>query len=213
MILVSVIIPIGAFARLGETEAECTKRYGKPVNAPYSTNLMQRLNDRAHGGTYLSTLRIDGFLSGASNVVYEYDGWRIRVGFLDGKAERIEYQKIAEKGGSWSINDEEIDAILVAEGGGSRSNYVSKIGDVWIDGGRRGEYSIPHGEWFEAPLADSYDKKFKKTLYHKNNKHDVYIDTNKIGLDTPKARKHLSKYLPKLREKAKQSRQKDIPKF
>ena len=100
------LTPIHAFARLGETEAQCEQRYGKPQNL---------LSDKSFP-----------VLSGAINRIYQYQGWCIGIAFLDGKAAIISYSKAAKAPGGVAIRNDEAKAILAAEGNegewkGSRS--------------------------------------------------------------------------------------------
>ncbi|MDD5677887.1 MAG: hypothetical protein PHW60_07840 [Kiritimatiellae bacterium] len=88
-----------ACARLDETLAQCEQRYGKPQESP---------SDKAMP-----------LLSGALNVSYQYQGWHIRIAFLDDKAVMISYSKIAQAGGDSSIKDDEAKAILDSEGNGN----------------------------------------------------------------------------------------------
>ena len=48
---------------------------------------------------------------------YDYEGWRIRVAFIDGIAARETYQKIQAAPGSTLIKDFELSTILKAEQG------------------------------------------------------------------------------------------------
>ena len=90
--------PIYGLARLGETEAQCEQRYGKPQDS---------LSDKSFP-----------VLSGAVNRTYQYQGWCIGIAFLDGKAAIISYSKSAKAPGGVAIRDDEAKAILDAEGNG-----------------------------------------------------------------------------------------------
>jgi len=92
------LTPICGLARLGETEAQCEQRYGKPQDF---------LSDKSFP-----------ILSGAVNRIYQYQGWCIRIAFLDGKAAIISYSKSAKTPGGASISNDEVKAILDAEGNG-----------------------------------------------------------------------------------------------
>ena len=92
------LTPIHAFARLGETEAQCEQRYGKPQDS---------LSDKSFP-----------ILSGAVNRIYQYQGWCISISFLDGKAVIISYSKSAKASGGVAIRNDEARAILDAEGNG-----------------------------------------------------------------------------------------------
>jgi hypothetical protein len=43
------IIPLSAFARMGETKEQCDKRYGKLIIPPLESDGVQYLNYRVHG--------------------------------------------------------------------------------------------------------------------------------------------------------------------
>ena len=90
--------PICGLARLGETEAQCEQRYGK---------LQDSLSDKSFP-----------VLSGAVNRTYQYQGWCIMIAFLDGEAAIISYSKSAKAPGGITIRNDEIKAILDAEGNG-----------------------------------------------------------------------------------------------
>ncbi|MBU0713832.1 MAG: hypothetical protein KJ964_00570 [Verrucomicrobia bacterium] len=90
--------PICGLARLDETEAQCEQRYGKPQNS---------LSDKSFP-----------ILSGAVNRIYQYQGWCIRIAFIDGKAVIISYSKSAKAAGGITIRNDEVKAILDAEGNG-----------------------------------------------------------------------------------------------
>jgi len=86
------------WARLGETEAQSKARYGEPV-------------DGLIGGTE------QPLLAGAKELAYNFQGWRVRVAFVNGTAARIEYAKIPDAGGLKKLTDPEVLAILEAEKG------------------------------------------------------------------------------------------------
>jgi hypothetical protein len=87
-----------SYARLGETEQQSIKRYGKPVKNKADTVLP--------------------LLKNAVNRTYEYQGWRIRAAFLNDHAVRIAYSKLTKPGQSSVINKDEMKAILTAEAHG-----------------------------------------------------------------------------------------------
>ena len=90
--------PICGLARLGETEAQCEQRYGKPQDS---------LSDKSFP-----------VLSGAVNRIYQYQGWCIGIAFLDGEAAIISYSKSAKAPSGVAIRNDEAQAILDAEGNG-----------------------------------------------------------------------------------------------
>ena len=59
-------------------------------------------------------------LSGAVNRIYQYQGWCIGIAFLDGKAAIISYSKSAKAPGGVAIRNDEVKAILDAEGNGGK---------------------------------------------------------------------------------------------
>ncbi len=78
-----------ALARMGETIAQCDRRYGPPV----STN--QSL----------------GVLPGVPTRTYKYHGWRITAAFVQGRAAVLSYSKSSIA----RIQDDELAAILKSE--------------------------------------------------------------------------------------------------
>ena len=94
-ILLSVAL---ASARLGETESQSQARYGAPV--PELIGPQEK-----------------PLLEGARELAYKYEGWRIRVAFLNGQATRLEYVHIPDAGGLKQITEPEAEAILDAEKG------------------------------------------------------------------------------------------------
>lgn len=90
-----------AFARLGETEAQSRTRYGEPkpeLIAPTDKPLLE----------------------GANEIVFGYEGWRVRAAFLNGVAVRMEYVHIPEGGLPKKFTQVELDSILDAEKGAFR---------------------------------------------------------------------------------------------
>ncbi len=85
-------------ARLGESEAESQNRYGAPkpeLIGPQEKPLLE----------------------GAKQLAYSFEGWRIRVAFLNDAAVRVEYLHIPESGGLKKMSDKEVQGILEAEKG------------------------------------------------------------------------------------------------
>lgn len=92
------LFPAQVSARLGETEAQSQARYGAPapeLAAPTDKPLIE----------------------GAKEVIYHFQGWRIRVAFLNNLAARMEYAHVPENGAPKQITEEEVTAILAAEKG------------------------------------------------------------------------------------------------
>jgi hypothetical protein len=85
-----------AHGRLGENEAQSKTRYGEP-NAT-----LIGANDKP-------------LIPGATELAYQFEGWRIRAAFVNGITHRIEYVKIPENGQVKPLTDAEIEAVLTAE--------------------------------------------------------------------------------------------------
>ncbi|MBU0754653.1 MAG: hypothetical protein KJ645_05905 [Planctomycetes bacterium] len=108
--LISVIIILAStssFGRLGETETECDIRYNK--------------TGQAHEPTYQDKhkpLKI-GKIPLLTRT-YEYEGWQIRIGFLNSVACCMEYSR-----GSGNLSDDEVNAILQANEGAANWKKVN----------------------------------------------------------------------------------------
>jgi hypothetical protein len=96
-----------ASARLGETEAECQQRYGAPMQ------------------TKLDPLTYSPMFDGAICHTYQYQGWTIRVAFINDRAVRINYSKFLTKDVKPAIQDDELLAILSGEAGGGQWRKVA----------------------------------------------------------------------------------------
>jgi len=94
---VLVVASLNSQARIGETEAESEKRYGKPVNEAMS--------------------KMSPILSGAVNHIYVYQGWNIKTAFVNGKAVRMHYFKHTVP---MTIKDDEAKAVLEGEANGGQ---------------------------------------------------------------------------------------------
>lgn len=91
VLFVTIIATHEAVARMGETIAQCDQRYGaqKQSSADNSFPL----------------------ISGVTNRIYTYQGWRIRIAFIKGRAAMLRYSKITGQ----KIEDDEVQTILKAE--------------------------------------------------------------------------------------------------
>lgn len=94
-LIAAVILP-SAHARLGENEAQSKGRYGEPNAALIGAN------DKP-------------LIPGATELAYNFEGWRIRAAFVNGITHRIEYVKIPENGQVKPLTDAEVEAVLAAE--------------------------------------------------------------------------------------------------
>jgi hypothetical protein len=96
-----------ASARLDESEAESAQRYGAP---------MKTLEDPLH---------YTPLFDGAICHTYQFQGWTIRVAFINDRAVRITYSKIITKDVKPAIQDDELQAILAGEAGGGQWRKVA----------------------------------------------------------------------------------------
>jgi len=108
LLIALLAMPDLVLARLGETELESQKRYGVPVDTKTDTRYP--------------------VLAGAVNHVYNYEGWRLRVAFLNGRAVRIVYSKKSGAPGAPGLKDDEIQAVLAGEAGGGQWTKASSVG-------------------------------------------------------------------------------------
>lgn len=98
LFLMCLLAALPLHARLGETEGQAQVRYGGAVPE-------------------LVSAADKPLLEGAKEVVYSFQGWRIRAAYLAGKTARIEYVHLPENGVPKPISEEEIKAILEGEKG------------------------------------------------------------------------------------------------
>ena len=96
IVLILLVGVLNADARVGENMLQCAQRYGSPI-----TNIMDRSMPILTG-------------PGASNVTYRYQGWLIRMAFVDGYACIADYQKEYRREQPSNIDDSEFQAILRA---------------------------------------------------------------------------------------------------
>ena len=95
---VSFVLPVTAFARLGESEAMSEARYGEPA-PQYSSP-----SDKP-------------VMAGAKEIVYFFQGWRVRVALVNNVTVRVEYVHVPEGGVPKQITDADARVILDAEKG------------------------------------------------------------------------------------------------
>jgi hypothetical protein len=149
-----------AEARLGETEAQSSARYGEPNP------------DLVKGDE-------KPLIAGAKELAYFFEGWRVRVALVGDRTHRIQYVKV-EDGAPKPIKEEEIEALLEAEKGNSRwreqkprlgNEGLNKLKETF-DGRRweRGDNAtakllhLGHVLEFESRDAEKLEKKLSKTL-------------------------------------------------
>jgi hypothetical protein len=93
--VLALTLPL-AHARLGENEAQSKARYGEPNSDLISAN------DKP-------------LIPGATELAYNFQGWRVRAAFVNGITHRIEYVKIPDGGQLKPLTDAEVEAVLTAE--------------------------------------------------------------------------------------------------
>ena len=145
-------------ARLGETEAQAQQRYGAP------TPELIGATDKP-------------LLTGAKEVAYNFQGWRVRAAFLGGTTVRIEYVHLPENGTLVPVTEAEIEAVLEGEKGKfSWKEEKPKMGDKNLNAlktmfeGRRWERSDHAQAGLKAKLlltletreVEAYEKKLAK---------------------------------------------------
>ena len=112
ILVLPLLYPSSSIARLGETEIQCEDRYGFAKK------------DFAANDKIFPLIKGDGTITRT----YLFQGWKIRVGFLDGLAVREEYYKVGGPGRSVLIADYEATAVLDGEKGtGAWQAYGPKL--------------------------------------------------------------------------------------
>ena len=96
--IAAAVLPMPAQARLGESEAQSQARYGEPT--PH------------YAGPTDKPLMVGG-----KEVIYFFQGWRVRVALVNNVTVRIEYVHVPE-GGPKPISDADAKTILDAEKAG-----------------------------------------------------------------------------------------------
>jgi len=85
------------FGRLGENEAQSKSRYGEPVEGLIGSDEKP-------------------LIDGAKELVFNFDGWRVRAAFANGITHRIQYVKIPTGGAKPTpLTESEMLALLDAE--------------------------------------------------------------------------------------------------
>jgi hypothetical protein len=93
VLILFVVFPSVSLARLGETKQQDIARYGNPVK---------------------DQDRFSPILKNANTSTYNFQGWKVRTGYLEGLAVRISYSKLPQPGYSPRLAEDEIAAILNA---------------------------------------------------------------------------------------------------
>ncbi len=127
-------------------------------------------------------------LESAVNKTYHYQGWRIRVGYINDHAVRMLYAKLPKSSGTQILKADEIEAVLKAERNGgkwqklraatlfSRKNSGNKSFDHahlrWINTNKCLAYSTNRMNLYvDAPEAIIWEQSFKneKEVQRKEN--------------------------------------------
>ncbi len=98
LLLSLLAAPLSSPARLGENEAQSQARYGEP-KPQFSSPLDKPL------------------LPGAKEVIYHFEGWRVRVALVNNLTCRVEYVHVPEGSTPQPVTDADIKTILEAEKG------------------------------------------------------------------------------------------------
>ena len=158
-------------ARLGESEAQSTARYGTP--RPEFVGAEEK-----------------PLLTGAKQQVYYFDGWRIRVAFVNDAAIQLEYIHIPDQAKPQKLTEKEIETILQAEKGKfswreikPRTGYKELNALKTVFEGRQWKRS-DHAEarlahelilTVQARNVDEYEKKAAKEAGGKGEKGDAKV--------------------------------------
>ena len=124
LILITTLPTSLSYARVGDSEQQDAERYGPPVKAQDS---------------------LTPILKNGVSKTYHYQGWKIRVGYLDGTAVRVSYAKMTQPETPAHLKDDEIDAILNAEAHGGKWEKIpamsllnqKRTGNNLFDGSQR----------------------------------------------------------------------------
>lgn len=121
-------------ARLGDTERDCITRYGSPV-ASNSTKILGPL------------------VPGTVERSYSYQGWKIRVAFVNGVAVAQEYRKDVSVLKAMKITDDELAAILEGESGGAKWSPArpKRTGDIFNQIAQELMGSVADGRLWSRP--------------------------------------------------------------
>jgi hypothetical protein len=167
--------------RLGGTAEQFAARYGPPQDSPALDKNFP-------------------LLEGAIHHTYEYQGWKIRVAFVesDGRALRMEYSKIIKTGVSSTIQDYELQAIMTAN---------TLAGTTWKqigynpDSPNKGLSKV-----FESYFGDALGQK----MWQRSDGAILWLrSTLTVRLELPAAHEYEAKLKAEKEQKARQS----VPQF
>jgi hypothetical protein len=132
LFFLSLVFSSIAHARLGESVEENRARYGSPVENSYDTR--------------------SPILKSAANKTYHYQGWQIRIGYINDHAVRMYYAKLPKTGETQLLKADEIKAVLKAE--------------------------LHGGKWKKLPAATLFSRKNSGNKFF-DNAHLRWENTNK----------------------------------
>lgn len=98
--LLLTFLPILSFARLDDTVDQCTMRYGYPVMMRPGMTPPRQI--------------VEGYF----HLLYDYEGWRMRLMFIQGRVAAQTYEKQSSHPNGPLLKTEEVNAILKAESKG-----------------------------------------------------------------------------------------------
>ena len=146
LFLSSLIFPTIALARLGESIETNQARYGSP---------MKNIQDKRFP-----------ILKNAVNKTYHYQGWQIRVGYINDHAVRMFYAKLPKSGETQVLKADEIEAVLKAElhGGKWKKLRAATLFSRKNSGNRFFDHA--HLRWVNT----------NKCLAYSTNRMNLYVD-------------------------------------
>jgi hypothetical protein len=168
--------------RLGGTADQFAARYGAPQDSPALDKNFP-------------------LLEGAIHHTYEYEGWKIRVAFVesDGRAVRMEYSKIIKTGVSPTVQDYELQAIM---------NANTPAGTTW----KQIAYNNPDSpntglsKLFESYFGDALGQK----MWQRSDGAILWLRSIlTVRLELPAAHEYETKLKAEKEQKARQS----VPQF
>ena len=153
VLIATTIAALESSARMGETIAQCDRRYGAPKQSPVD-NMFPLLSG-----------------PGITNRTYVYQGWRIKAAFIKNRAAMLRYNK----SNNATIQDDEVQAILKAESFGGAWTERSQFSlnptkhlqnlfsqpRLWTNGiGAEAYFENPQFMSFvvKAPIVEQYKK-------------------------------------------------------
>jgi hypothetical protein len=136
LLLATLWFALPARARLGETQAKVTERYGKPT---------QVYRD----------------VKGRTGYIYRFDGYLVMVQYIDG----ISHSEIYAKENDAELNEKELDSILAANASGEKWQEIPNATMTKASGpGWRGWVILRTGALSAYGPSEINDKKFQHAI-------------------------------------------------